>query len=77
MTSICRSKSSGKKKKLEKSFSTESALNYLGDYSNNEFDESREPSPTKVQTFKDFSCILTTLVLHFCVMFERFYCRSL
>merc|ERR1740116_419858 len=37
-----RSKSSGRRKKLEKAFSTESALNYIGDE-----DLSREPSPTK------------------------------
>jgi len=38
-----RSKSSGRRKKLEKAFSTESALNYIGD----DLSYSREPSPTK------------------------------
>ena len=37
-----RSKSSGRKKKLEKAYSTESALNYIGDE-----DITRSPSPTK------------------------------
>jgi len=40
-----RSKSSGRKKKLEKAYSTDSALNFLGDEAYN--GESREPSPTK------------------------------
>ena len=38
-----RSKSSGRRKKLEKAFSTESALNYIGE----DLAFSREPSPTK------------------------------
>eukprot|EP00090_Calanus_glacialis_P016150 TRINITY_DN25368_c0_g1_i1.p1 TRINITY_DN25368_c0_g1~~TRINITY_DN25368_c0_g1_i1.p1 ORF type:complete len:400 (-),score=143.35 TRINITY_DN25368_c0_g1_i1:250-1449(-) len=40
-----RSKSSGRKKKLEKSYSTDSALNFLSDEAFN--GDSREPSPTK------------------------------
>jgi len=45
-----RSKSSGRRKKLEKAFSTESALNYIGD----DIELTRSPSPTK-SPFPDIS----------------------